>query len=76
VPDVKYLHPISENAVENFIWIANERRDAHARSLCHWRGGLGMLRYVCDDTSNSQFDGESHVIAERTAVGSNLAKIG
>jgi hypothetical protein len=75
VPDVKYLHPIFENSEKNFMWIANERRDAHAGSLCHWRRGLGMLSYVCGYSSNSQLDGKSHVIAERTAIGSNFTKI-
>jgi len=76
VSNVKYSHPIFENSVENFVWIANEWHDPHSWALGNRRRGFGMLGDTFNDRSNSQFDGDSHVLAKCSAVGSYFAKVG
>jgi hypothetical protein len=73
MPNVKYFHPVFENSVEDFVWIANERHDTHTWALGNRRCGLRMLSYVCDSGSNSQFDRGSDSLAKCSTIGSDFA---
>jgi len=75
VSNVQYSHPVFENSVENFVWIANERHDPHTWALGNWLRGFGTLSDTFNDRSYSHFDSDSHVLAQCSAVGSYFAKI-
>ena len=76
VPNMKYSHPILEGSIENFVWMADERHDAHARPLSDRCCGFGMFGEVRNDRSNSRFERNSYTFAKFSAVGGYFTKIG
>jgi hypothetical protein len=76
VTDVKNPHAITEDSIENLIWIPNERHYAHARPIRHrWRA-LGVFPNVDHDLAYARLHGRGNRISKSETVRRNFAKVG
>src|SRR3954451_17109814 len=77
MPDVEYPHPIIQNAIENFIGIADQRKDADTRPLRNCGRRFRVLSNVRNHVANSPLESRRNGFAESSmAIGGGFSEIG
>jgi hypothetical protein len=76
VSDVHNSHGVTDDSIEDFEWIANERYESHAGPPLDARRSFWIIGNVCHNVSDARFERGGDSIAKLlAAITGNLTQV-